>query len=423
MTTPGCPALERVRPDFWHREVNVTIPCGLGRTCQVDLGEHTILAPASLGVGAPIDPVAATRAALAAPLHYPPLASALVPGDRVTIALGRGVPQVASVLRGAIESLVEAGVQAADISVLSVEPLADETDLAPVLQELGVAFALHQPDNADALAMVGLTAKYEPLRLSRQLTDADFVLPISTSRPARRDGGPAKFGGLFPRFSSRETLDRFHGRSRMGKGHERRMAEADEAGWLLGVGMVVVVTPGPEGGATSVVAGEPAAASAQGARHFAEIWERSTDRAGDLVIAAVAGAAGQQTWANFARAVSAGEKVRAAEGALAICCELTEPPGDAFGALVDAMDYQQVVRSLRGNDAADAKQALILAQALARGPVYLRSALAPELVESYGMTAVESDAELSRLGAGRWHTIVIHDAQRLRPSLAGGEAS
>ena len=38
-----------------------------------------------------------------------------------------------------------------------------------------------------------------------------------------------------------------------------------------------------------------------------------------------------------------------------------------------------------------------------------------EAVESLGMTAIESDAELARLAAGRAHCIIIEEAQRLVP--------
>jgi hypothetical protein len=52
--------------------------------------------------------------------------------------------------------------------------------------------------------------------------------------------------------------------------------------------------------------------------------------------------------------------------------------------------------------------------------VYLRSRLSPELVESIGMTPLESDAELSRLAAGRDHCVIIEEAQRVIPRLVAG---
>jgi nickel-dependent lactate racemase len=405
--------------------VTVTVKFGVGQSCEIALGEHTRLAPA-LETAGESDPAAAMRAALAAPRGFPPVAAAVVPGDCVAIALGRAVPQAAGVLRGAVLELVHAGVEPANITIVSAEPF-DETQPATMqtiakLAAEGVQFAVHNPDDELGIAMVGLTAKHEPLRLNRTIAEADLVLPISTARPARRDGGPAKFGGLFPRFSNRETADRFHGRGKSATParFERRVAEADEAGWLLGVGMVVVIVPGPSGGVAEVIAGEPAIASREAAAQFQAIWERATERLGDLVIAAVAGNADEQTWDNFAKAVSASEKVRSPEGAIAVCCDIAEAPAGAFDELRDAVDYAEVVGRLRGHATPESKPALVLAQALERGPVYLRSRVPAEVVESLGMTPIENDVELSRLAAGRRHCVVIEEAQRVRPRLVGG---
>jgi hypothetical protein len=397
-------------------------------TWDVDLGPHKLLAPAEAGdangaalKGAVVDPAAAMQAALAAPRGFPALSFAVVPGDRVAIALGRNVPQVASVLRGAIASLVAANVERGDITVVSAEPFAETPGLVEALASEGVQTAVHDPNNADGIAMVGLTAKHEPLRLNRVIAEADFVLPISTARAGRRDGGPAKFGGLFPRFSNTETLDRFHGRGKTATTprYERRVADSDEAGWLLGIGMVVVVTPGRDGGVAGIIAGEPSAASQAGAEQFRAIWEREIDQRGDLIVTTVGGGAEQQSWNNVAHAVAAGEKLRAGEGSIAICCEIDEAPGKAFDALVDVMDYSDVVRRLHDKPAEDAKAALALAQSLERGPVYLHSRLPAEMVESWGMTPIQNESELARLASGRRLTIVIEEAQRLRPRFTG----
>jgi lactate racemase len=76
-----------------------------------------------------------------------------------------------------------------------------------------------------------------------------------------------------------------------------------------------------------------------------------------------------------------------------------------------------VATKLRHDPAADARAALTLAQALDRGPVYLRSRLPDDVVESLGMTPIASDAELSRLASGRRHCVVIEEAQRVKPRL------
>jgi hypothetical protein len=397
--------------------MTVTIHYGVHASCELPLAEFTHLAPDAAQRTSLGDPVAATRAALAAPREYPPVAAALAPGDRVTIALGRGVPALAAVLRGVIEELSTAGVAENAITVLSAEPLAGENDMAAKLQAAGVTVAVHDPDDADSIAMLGMNSARHAVRLNRLLTEADFVLPIA----AVKSSGPEKYAGLFPRFSNRETTDRLQGRGKAvaPTSKSKRTAEADEAGWLLGVGMEVVVVPGPGGGAAAVIAGEPGAATRAAATEFQTIWERPVAERGDLVIGAMPGGADQQTWGNLARAVSACRRVVAREGAIAVCCELAEPPAGSFEALVDAVDFGDVTAELKRSHAADARPALVIAQALEHGAVYLRSDLSDDVVESLGMTPIASDAELARLTSGRRHCIVIDEAQRLKPRFIG----
>src|SRR5437899_1244946 len=64
------------------------------------------------------DPKAATSAALAKPLDFPPLRQAVIPGDRVALAVQGGVPQRAAVVAAVVADLIEAGVAADHICIL-----------------------------------------------------------------------------------------------------------------------------------------------------------------------------------------------------------------------------------------------------------------------------------------------------------------
>jgi nickel-dependent lactate racemase len=399
--------------------MTTTVQFGAGESFDLAIENLTLLAPNAEGRSQVDDPAAAIRAALAAPLGYPPLKAALVPGDQVTVAVGKGVPGVASLLRGAVAELVDAGIEPANVTVLSAEAT---DEISRVAAELGVQTNVHRPDDADGLAMVGVTATGEPLRLNRSLVEADFVLPISRARSGAGNGDAPKFAGLYPQFSSRAAVEKFHDRGKAAPAQRRaeRAAEADDAGRKLGVALTVGVVPGVGGGVAGIVAGDPGQVARAAAEQFRAIWERATERPADLVIAAVAGDAQQQTWTNFARAVAAAERVLRPDGAIAICSELETPPGGSFERLRDAVDYAAVARGLGKARDEEARSAKILAEALERGPVYLHSRLPADVVESLGMTPIESGAELSRLAAGRGHCVVIEEAQRVRPRLAGG---
>ena len=73
-----------------------------------------------------MDPAEAIKRALAEPLDFPPLAAGMVPGDRVAIAVDDAMPCVAEVVRGAVESLQEAGVEPQAISIVTTDATTDQ---------------------------------------------------------------------------------------------------------------------------------------------------------------------------------------------------------------------------------------------------------------------------------------------------------
>ncbi|QDT72253.1 lactate racemase domain-containing protein [Lacipirellula limnantheis] len=398
-----------------------TFRFGAAAQCELPLEDYTLLSAESDEHPLLDDPATGVRNALAAPLNFPPLIAATAPGDVVAIALAGDVPRGNAVVRGAVEALLEAGVAPAMITIVSQQKIEAREDLENELAALdadGVKFEVHDPDDEQGIAMVGVNSAKEPLRLNRTLAEADLVLPVSAQRlPAGGQREESKFAGLFPRFSNRDTAARVRLESgnESAKVQKRLRAEADEAGWLLGVQMTVSVVPGGNGGVAAVLAGDPDEVSRTGNELTREIWERTAAEPGDLVIAAVAGDEREQTWDNLARAVAAASLVVAPGGAIAVCSELDAKPTGPLLRLREAVDFGEVQRELARDEANEAHPALVLAKALEEGPVYLRSKLPSELVESLGMTAIESDAELARLSAGREHCIIIEEAQRLVP--------
>ena len=407
--------------------MNMTFPYGSSSECRLALDDCTHLAAERHAHPPVADPIGAVRRALAEPQGYPPLATATVPGDRVVLALGVGVPQPHGLLLGAVAAVVDAGVEPTDITIVSTAKIEDrdrlEQELA-VAGSTGVRFEVHDPDDEPAIAMVGVTSAGTPLRLNRTIAEADLVVPIGVSQTVNIEGLQApKFSGLFPQFSDRDTQDLFQaGKDETPKQLAKRIAAIDEAGWLLGIGMTVSVVPGAGGAVAAVLAGEPAAVAKVADERRRAIWEREAKSPGDLVVAAVLGDQREQTWDNLGAALRAAERVLLPDGVIAVLTELSEPPPETFDRLREAVDFEDVQRVLARETGEGVAPALALAHALERGPVYLRSRLPADLVESIGMTPIESDAELSRLAAGRDHTVVIEEAQRIVPRLSSANA-
>ena len=413
--------------------MTTTLTYGKNTTRLLESAEATHLRPLQ-GESIPCDQIAAqVRAQLAEPLHYPPLAQATVPGDAVVLAIEPGIPQQLRVIEGALIALQDAGVEETLVTILLAGPATNVETLQAELAALGhgdCQICCHDPDDEKETAFLGVTQAGLALRLNRVLCEADLVLPVTvaTGRLSPENHLPEKpspiFAGLFPVFSDRETQKRFSA------AHSEQfpdfdsacLAETEEAGRQLGVGIGVHVVPGPCGQVAALFAGDPLSVARQADEKYREVWQSDSSVRGNLVIAALAGEAEQQTWQNLGRALAAAEAVLEPGGCIAICSELADPPGLALSQLFGNDDYQVVAREIQQNPGTDSGPAMQLCRSLERGTVYLISQLSPSVVESLGITPLESDSELEHLAQTLRPCLVLEEAQRLLPSLVGVEA-
>jgi nickel-dependent lactate racemase len=367
------------------------------------------------------DPAAATVAALAAPLDFPPLAQAVVPGDHVAIAVDESVPAAASIVQGVIESLRRAGIEDESTSVVTHDQPTSDLFRAGLRQngEPGVKFVVHDPDDVQELCLVGVSKRGERMVVNRTIFDADVVLPVGCARV----DGSGVYDSLYPRFSDTQTIERFRTPpgSDASAARTHRMRETDEAGWLIGVPMVLEVVPGAAESVAHVLAGDPHAVAAKAEQLYRAQWEFFGPQRASLVIATVTGAAESQNWNNVARALAAAERLVAEGGAVAICSNLDDPPGESLGRLIGSEDLDRIERRLVQDHAADTWAAWQLVRALQHGPVYFLSQLDAETVEDLGLAPVASVQELARLASRHESVAVIEDAQHAIPSVDGEE--
>lgn len=356
------------------------------------------------------DPAVLARRALESPLNFPALSSATVPGDRVAIAAGDGIPRVAEVVRGVVESFEKSGVDVEAISVVTTN--AETARLCrDGLSKRGSLpqFVIHDPDDKDKLCLVGLTKKTkQTVVVNRTIFDADVVLPIGCAR----SGGGA-FDCLFPGFSSAEAIERFRTPANVSSAAEvaKRTKEADEAGWLIGVLMAMQVVPGPDETVAYVVAGEPEAVRRRSEELYQQEWSRHSPRQVNLVIANISGGAEAQNWQNVGRALASAELLLDDGGAVVICSNLEQPPGHSLGRLIGSADLEKAARKIFHDHGADSVTAWLVARALQRGPVYFLSRLDSETVEDLGFAPVDSVGDLARLAGRHESCVVIDDSQ------------
>ena len=376
-------------------------------------------ADAACDVGAlHLDPVEAIKRALAEPLEFPPIAAGIVPGDRVAIAVDSRAPCVPDIVRGAAQSLIEAGVEGQDISVVTTDSITDQACRDALAKlEYGPQFVVHDPSDETNLCLVGMLKRGTPLLVNRAIFDADIVLPIGCARV----NSQGAYESVFPRFSSAETLAKYRTPSHHDRAKERASTrkEIDEAGWRIGVLVTVQVVPGRGETVSQVLAGEPQAVARRSEESCRRLWSLHSPQKVSLMIATVTGGARAQTWENIGRALAMAEVVVDEGGALAICSNLEERPGHSLRRLIGAEDPDTALRKISHEHDADSWPAWLLGRALQRGPVYFLSQLNAETVEDLGLAPVENVDDLVRLAGRHESFAVVEDSQHAVVTVDG----
>ena len=397
--------------------MSFTLDLGLHGTLELNGKAENLVQPIERNKTTTVDPLTAIEQSLAEPIEFPPLAQALVPDDRVAIAVGGSIPHVAEVLRGVVRAFEHAGIEPDAIDVVLAEA-ADEAALAGQLN--GVRISVHDSNDAAQLCFAGLTTAGRELRINRQLFDADFVLPLTCARHGNEPDSRGVFQGLFPRFADEETIRRFRQlEGWTSAARKKELArETAEAGWLVGAPLVVEVVPDRGDRIAAILAGDPSAVSAAAQLACGNIWSSEYPNTASLVVAIVGGDVREQTWDNVARAFAAAAKVAGDQGAVAIVCNIDLPLGKSLGRLLRSDDRDAVARKLVGDSSDDNWCAWELLQALDRGPVYLLSRLDSEIVEELGVAPIADKEELARLIGRSTSCIVLEDAQHVVASLS-----
>src|SRR5690606_20095371 len=89
------------------------------------------------------------RNALAKPLDFPPLEQAVVPGDKVCVALDRGTPEAAAIVAQLWRVFEGRGVKPADLSIVqpasAAPPDADPRAALPAAVRAAASWKIHDP--------------------------------------------------------------------------------------------------------------------------------------------------------------------------------------------------------------------------------------------------------------------------------------
>lgn len=390
----------------------VEILYGNDTRLRLEMPATAVIADYSHPQGTPLDdPSAAVHAAVSDPLDFPPLTAAIVPGDRIAIALEAGTPRAGDIVAGLLKAIWECDHELGSIHVVVAPGASSELADLPESLRKQVTITEHDPRDTGSLSYLAASEAGEPIYFNKQICDADLVVPVSTARVPQSPGYFGVHSGLFPQFSDTATQNRFRVPDVGLAVHDQRCAEVNEAAWLLGVQLLVQVVPGGGSEVLEVIAGEPGAVARRGAEICNLAWNHATPNRARLVIAGIAGGPAQQTWDNVARALHAASGAVLEEGTVLLCTDLSESPGPALMQLANSSDDEHALRELARDHSEDAPAAAMLVTARQRSSIYLLSDLGAEVVEALGVGHVHGIEDLERLVTQFDECIVIGNAQ------------
>lgn len=361
----------------------------LSEIASADCSVHS---PVNSGVC--VDPFEATLSALRAPVDYPALTEAIVPGDTVAVAVDPNTPQVLRILSAVMQLLQETDAETISV-VVNDEALPSTMQAISEVVGDSATVEIHHPSNREALRFLGPDISAHPIYLNRLLVDADFVLPITSGRCGDLDYH-SDLHGFFPAFSdSASRLRLLSGPPEV----REEVADPNEPAMLLGAQLMLSVTSSNSGKAAEINAGTAIGIRKRlhEARHVPE-----SNSPTSLVVASLDGNQQQQTWQNLTRAAAAAATRADAGGTIVLWTNLSDAP---TGSLLRISDDTAEFGTHVENPAEDElprwdptlTPASVLRNLAQEYRILLRSDLSPEVTEALGIGTIESGEDLSRL--------------------------
>jgi hypothetical protein len=386
------------------------------RVVEAITSEHIHVVPtAATRIGSIADLV--TRA-MGSPVDFPPLLKAMVPGDRIALAVSADVPELAELLGALVDRLASIEPESIDI-VIDEEIRGDAYDL--IASHLGTHAHLHihRSEDRSELRFLGPDVDAEPIYLDRILVDADVVVPITTDLAVKNASSAhsirmlASFADSWSRRRELRRLD-----------HSDEFMSADDSHVFmstLGVQALMSVASDSTGRISEVNVGTLSGLS-QRMAHALDI-----DRTSSIVVAMLDGESSQQSWLNAARAIQAAGELLSDGGTIVLWSAITQDPPHLLIEMADrGSDSVWMIRQLTNPDESENgfprwdsrdEAAVLLAQSMNEFRVLFRAEMNRERIEAAGLVSIDSLAELRRLTRSFTNCTVLRAASISIPNL------
>ncbi|MEY4567498.1 MAG: hypothetical protein RLY14_2468 [Planctomycetota bacterium] len=378
-------------------------------------GDRTKL---NTGIAKPIfDISAAVESALDAPRDFPPFASAMVPGDRIAIAVDSSIPKLNEVIHAVVDYLLKHGAELENISVVLSPCDAAVLDQCrnqfPAELQGKLACYMHQPEQPGELGYLAATEEdASPIYINRRLLEADLVLPISCYR-ASSSIAYSGVSGISPLFADNETIKHYSSLTQLGSKADqiKRREDAEQTSWLLGIQCILQVCPAGHGNIASFLVGTPGAVKKESDNEIASRLSIAPQAPCDVVIAAIDGGVNEQTWQNVARALYLAKSLVKNKGTIVILSHLKISPSSSLRRLTGLESAATIEKQLAKDYQLDTLAASLLAEYSPNCRICLQSDLNAEELEDLGIAPINSEQQIEKILPVQGRTLWIPAAQ------------
>ena len=368
------------------------------------------------------NPLANIQDALQHPLEYPALELAMVPDDHVVIVLDRNVPSAAEIISAAWSSMASAGIDPGNVLILqpasiNVGQLPDPRRLLAENARDHISWKIHDPTVENGTGYLASSAAGERLYLSREVLEADFVLPIGRfgfdAMLGRRELTSAFYPGLSTPDAFAKAIGQGH--QELGPDDERPLRQlVNEVAWLLGIQFAIQVLPSSNhGGMAAVLAGNTDRVAEQGRNLLDKSWRVTLDQRGETALIAIPRSGDETSWTELGSALDAAQKLVVRGGRIIVLSDLAAPPGPGIDLIRNCRSAKAALQPLRKTVPPDLLPATQIASAADWASIYLLSKLDGQIVEEAFMTPLENEREATRLLESCDGCVVLAGAQHV----------
>lgn len=345
------------------------------------------------------------RRQLHGPLDFPALELAIVPDDRIVIALDRNTPGAAQIVAELWSVFARRSIQPHDVTILQPASwksgkLADPRVLLPENVRDTVCWQIHDATDKSRETYLANSAGGERIYLARDVVEADFVLPVGTIGFDPLLGIRSASSAVFPGLSNVEALSKTRGQehTELRPEDERPLRQLqDEVAWLLGIQCGLQVLPAAHGQPAGAIFGALDATATAARLWLTQNWHVQIPQRCEVVVASVDVNSTGATWEQIGAAVQAARNLVQRGGKIIVLSDLTAEPTEGFDFLRQSETPREALKPLRLESPPDLIPASRLASAADWANVYLLSGLANDVVEGLFVTPLASEQEVARL--------------------------